>query len=269
MKDPAVLIYFDKWISSTNGMRAEFRAWYFDLIIHQYDKGGIPTDVDELAGICRVRPSEYDSFKQMVEQVLKHKFELIDGKYHNRVIGEVLRKREEFKDKRERSGNIGVVIKQAKALSWCTDAMLMRLKDHLFSLDIKEVVKFKDNQVLEHLLKLYIDVDEDVNKDLDKGKGGMGEKPLRDSFEDPNITRHNSYMKQCLIDQVWKEAIFIQKVTFEKTIETDLKNYCTHLISQAENKASLKDFKSHFVNWKNKRNQDPKTQTSGKPKFSG
>ena len=61
----------------------------------------------------------------------------------------------------------------------------------------------------------------------------------------------------------------MQKVTSEKNIETDLKNYCTHLISQAENKNSLKDFKGHFVNWKNKRNQDPKTQVSTKPKFAG
>ena len=165
MKDPAVLIYFDKWISSTNGMRADFRAWYFDLIIHQYDKGFVPLDLDELAGICRVRPSEYDSFKQMVEQVVKQKFEIIEGVYHNKVIGEVLTKRQEFKDKRERSGNIGVIIKSAKAISWCTEAMLLRLKDHLFSLEINEILKLKDNQVLEQMLKLYIneDVDEDIN----------------------------------------------------------------------------------------------------------
>lgn len=74
-KDPAALIYIDKWISSTNGMQASFRAWYFDLLLYQYDKGELPNDEDELAGICRVRPSEYNLFKQMVEQVDKRLLE--------------------------------------------------------------------------------------------------------------------------------------------------------------------------------------------------
>lgn len=178
MKDPAVLIYFDKWISSTNGMKADFRAWYFDLLIHQYDKGFVPIDIDELAGICRVRPSEYQMFNQMVEQVVKQKFSVVDGFYRNTVVDEVLRKREIFKDKREKSGNIGVVIKLAKSLNIANEAQLDRLKNYLYSLEVEKISEFKNKQVVEHLLNLYIN--EDVNEDYNtgKGKGGMGEKPL-------------------------------------------------------------------------------------------
>lgn len=163
MKDPAVLIYFDKWISATNGMKAEFRAWYFDLLIYQYDKGFVPSDEDELAGICRVRPSEYDLFKQMLNQVLNQKFSLCeDGNYRNGFASEILQKRKEFKDKRARSGNIGVIIRTALLLGF-KETHIEKLKLYLFELDESELDKHKDKQVLNHLLNLYID--EDVNKD--------------------------------------------------------------------------------------------------------
>jgi len=174
MKDPAVLIYFDKWIASTNGMKADFRAWYMDLMIYQFDKGGIPDDEDAIAGICRVLPSEYDKFKQMLKQVLKQKFKLIDGYYINEVMHEVLQKRKDFKEKRSKSGNIGVVVKTAKAMECFTDLQLKEIKDKLYLMEDDEIVKYKDKQMLkqmlQQLLKLYIDVD--VIKDVfevDKG----------------------------------------------------------------------------------------------------
>jgi hypothetical protein len=165
MKDPAVLIYFDKWISSTNGMKAEFRAWYFDLLIYQYDKGAIPNDMDEIAGICRVRPSEYDLFKQMVKQVLEQKFKLgEDNMYRNPIASDVLRKREEFIEKRSRSGNIGVVIKSALTIKGFKPH-INKLKEKLFNMSDTEIENLKDKQVLEQMLKLFINVnvDEDIN----------------------------------------------------------------------------------------------------------
>lgn len=163
MKDPAVLIYFDKWIAATNGMRADFRAWYFDLLLYQYDKGFIPNDEDELCGICRVRPSEQANFKQMVEQVLKQKFKQTELGWSNEVMMDVIRKREAFKEKRAKSGNIGVVIKLAHTIKGFNNKHIERLKRNLYQLSIDEVEKHKDKHVLNHLLKLYIDVDEDVD----------------------------------------------------------------------------------------------------------
>lgn len=167
-KDPCVLVYFDKWISSTNGMNADFRSWYFDLLIYQYDKKGIPNDLDFIAGICRVRPSEYDRFKQMLEQVLKQKFSKCeDGLLRNNAMQEVLEKRETFKAKRELSGTIGQIMKIAKSIKGFKDKYLEQLKEDLFGLDIEQVRKHMDKQVLEQTLKLYIDVNEDVNVNKD------------------------------------------------------------------------------------------------------
>ncbi|SHH95614.1 Uncharacterized conserved protein YdaU, DUF1376 family [Chryseobacterium oranimense] len=166
-KDPAVLIYFDKWISSTNGMKAHYRAWYMDLLMYQYDNPeGIPDDKDFIAGICRVLPSEYELFKQMLEQVLEQKFELIGNKWVNHVANEIISKRQDFKAKRTKSGNIGVIIKLAKTIKGFTPKYLTKLKEYLFEMDIKEIEKAKDKQVLEQMLKLYVDEDEDEDEDI-------------------------------------------------------------------------------------------------------
>jgi len=154
-----------KWIASTNGMRADFRAWYLDLFVYQYDKGGIPNDEDFIAGICRVRPSEYELFKQMLEQVLKQKFVLgEDNLYRNMVATEVLKKREQFLDKRKKSGTIGQIIKMAKEIKGFSKYLDL-LKTDLFEMELDDLNKQMDKQVLEQKLKLYINVDVDVNKD--------------------------------------------------------------------------------------------------------
>lgn len=176
MKDPAALIYMDKWISATNGMKAEFRAWYMDLLIYQYDKGAIPNDPDEIAGICRVRPSEYDLFKQMLKQVLEQKFSKNeDGNWINKTASEVISKRKNYKDKRIKSGTIGGIVKKAKQISGFKNSFLERLKSELYEKDISELEDYKNENLLKHLLTLYINEDEDVNINKDK-KGGVGEK---------------------------------------------------------------------------------------------
>lgn len=167
-KDPAVLIYFDKWISSTNGMKAHFRAWYMDLLLYQYDNPeGIPDDNDFIAGICRVLPSEYQMLEQMLEQVLKQKFELVNGKWINSVASEIISKRQDFKSKRSKSGNIGVIIKLAKTIKGFNNKHLTKLKESLYQMNDEEIEKAKDKQVLEQMLKLYVNVDVDVNINKD------------------------------------------------------------------------------------------------------
>jgi hypothetical protein len=65
----------------------------------------------------------------------------------------------------------------------------------------------------------------------------------------------DDFALQCLKDQIWKEAIFMQKVLNPSNIEFALKDYNIHLIQQGEIKNSLKDYKSHFVNWVKKKKE--------------
>lgn len=74
-KDPAALLYIDNWLISTKEMKADERGWYLNLILHQYDKGDLPNDIEELANMADVRISEYSRFEQAWEQVLKPELE--------------------------------------------------------------------------------------------------------------------------------------------------------------------------------------------------
>jgi len=93
-KDPAALLYIDKWLVATTEMKADARAYYMDLILFQFDKGSLPNDIEELANICRVRVSEFNNFKQVFEQVLKQKFKQNnEGRLENEFAKEIIQKR--------------------------------------------------------------------------------------------------------------------------------------------------------------------------------
>ena len=112
MKDPAILLYKDKWLIATKGMKADCKGWYLNLIIFQHDLGDLPNDLDELSVLCDVRPSEYSRFEQVFEQVLRQKFELNDrGRLENSFAREILQNREKFIKKRSDAGKISYIKK--------------------------------------------------------------------------------------------------------------------------------------------------------------
>ena len=141
-KDPACLFYIDTWLSATAEMDSDVRGWYLNLILHQYDKKDLPNDLEKLAVLAGVKFSEFERFKQMFEQVLKHKFKLNDeNRLENDYAKTILKNREMFKDARSKSGSIGVVIKMAKSIEGFEDMYIDKLKKHLYNLneeDIKE-----------------------------------------------------------------------------------------------------------------------------------
>lgn len=165
MKDPAALLYVDKWIASTQGMAADERGWYMDLILHQHDKGSVPMDRDVLAGICRVRPSEFKRFEQVFEQVLVHKFEQTgEQTYINPVMFEILRLREKHQEKKSFAGNMSVLVNKCRMLK-ASDYKISRLKEDIKNdaLDYS-IEELKDEQVLQQVLQLYIDEDVVVDR---------------------------------------------------------------------------------------------------------
>ena len=180
MKDPAALIYIDKYYSGTSGMSADFRGWYFDLIMYQYDKGGIPNNEDDIYSICRTKPSEFERFKLFLKQVLKQKYKLIDGKYINETAEELITKRKNFKDKRTKSGTVGYLIKLFNGFDFAKKMDIEKVKAFLYNLDTKELNQAKDKQMLKQMLKqkreLYINVDvnEDINKDKTENENFEG-----------------------------------------------------------------------------------------------
>jgi hypothetical protein len=170
LKDPAVLFYIDTWLSATAEMDSDVRGWYLNLILHNYDKKSLPNDIEKLALLAGVKFSEFERFKQMFEQVLKQKFKQNDeGRLENDYTKNILQAREQFKDKRAKSGTIGYIVKLANTIKGIKDKQIASLKEHLYTLEIEEIEKYKDKQVLEQMLeqmlKLYINKNKDENKD--------------------------------------------------------------------------------------------------------
>lgn len=170
MKDPAALLYIDKWITATTEMRANARAYYMDLILFQFDKGSLPNDIEELANICRVRISEFNMFKQVFEQVLKHKFVINDeGRLINEFANEIITKRQKFIEKRSNAGKLSYVLKYFRANFKITKKLEKFIKDNIdLDFDIKNEQVLK--QVFKQISELYIneDEDEDENKNEDR-----------------------------------------------------------------------------------------------------
>ena len=185
-KDPAALLYIDNWLVSTKCMKADERGWYLNLVLHQYDKGELPYDIEELANLADVRISEFERFKQAWEQVLKHKFKQNEnGNLENPNAKEIIRRRENFKDKRSASGKIGYIVKFAINKLKATQEQIEFIKSNINidEIDTKNEQVLK--QMLEQIIKLYIngDKDKDINKDIDKGvQGDKKKKPDPDEL---------------------------------------------------------------------------------------
>lgn len=164
-KDPAALIYIDTWLSSTAEMDADCRGWYLNLVLHQFDKGSLPNDIEKLAQLASVRFSEFERFKQVFEQVLKQKFGLCeDGRLRNAKAYTIIQGRQKFTEKRSKSGSVGVIVKLAVSIGF-KKKEIERLKSDLYS-DELDLESAKDKQVLEQMLKLYRNGDEDVNENI-------------------------------------------------------------------------------------------------------
>ena len=164
MKDPAVLFFIDTWLSATAEMDSDTKGWYLDLILHQYDKKDLPNDIENLAKLAGVKFSEYERFKQVFEQVLKHKFEQNSlGRLENPIAKEIIRKREVFKAKRSDAGRVGYFIKYVNQVFKPKKELLKFIRDNVnvSDIDLKNEQMLK--QMFEHMLKLYTNGDGNNN----------------------------------------------------------------------------------------------------------
>jgi len=93
---PYMPLMMGDWIRGTRGMKAEVKGVYVGLLIHQYDNGFIPADLDEL----RLIEPEIDK----VWDKLKDKFKHIDNQ---RLVNEKLEEVRAFFNKQKQNGSLG------------------------------------------------------------------------------------------------------------------------------------------------------------------
>lgn len=248
MKDPAALLYIDKWLVSTKGMKASARGWYLNLILHQYDKGSLPNNIEDLADFADVKHSEFEEFKQVFEQVLKQKFvENEDGRLINKFAQEIIQKRESFKEKRSESGKWSYILKYIRKNHLQNKDFELFLKDNIdLNFDIK------NKQLLEQVFKqnyeLYINENEDKNINIDLSKKEIqnfqNSKPIILPFKFSEISdelKRNSQTKEfCIRTYKIKENQFTEFIDFFIGLNND----------HSENEiVCFKEWNKHFKEW--------------------
>lgn len=192
-KDPAALLYIDKWLVSTKGMKANAKGWYLNLILFQYDLGDLPTDIEELANLCDVRISEFEEFKQVFEQVLKQKFEVNENnRLENSFAKEILKKRESFIEKRSDAGKLSYILKYFKSNFKVNKGLESFIKENIdLTIDTKNEQVLK--QVFKQISELYINVNKDVNKDdnINKKEGQIDFETFWNLYDLKVGSKHN------------------------------------------------------------------------------
>jgi uncharacterized protein YdaU (DUF1376 family) len=161
MKNPAVLLYISDWLTSTAEMDADCRGWYLNLLLHHYDKGSLPFEVENLALLAGVKHSEYNRFEHVFEHMLKHKFELNnEGRLINARAIAILQKRETYEAIRSDSGKISWIIRYFKKhyKDYCTKDFVDFVKTKLKSFKIDDIDTKSEHMLkhmFEHMFKLY------------------------------------------------------------------------------------------------------------------
>lgn len=93
-------LYYQRLLTSTIGWTDEELGCYLRLLIHQFDKGSIPSDMKE---ICRIAPSAKKHWK-----LLSTKFKDDGaGGLVNEVMLEVMEKKERIKERNQENGSKG------------------------------------------------------------------------------------------------------------------------------------------------------------------
>lgn len=74
MKDPAFLLYYKDFDNDTADWEPEALGWYMRLLFFQAGNGHIPSDIEEIAQIARVKFSEYQKFQSVWKKRISVKF---------------------------------------------------------------------------------------------------------------------------------------------------------------------------------------------------
>lgn len=201
-KDPACLFYIDKWFLATKEMKADCRGWFLNLILLQYDKGSLPSDMEELANFADVRVSEYEKFQQVFEQVLKHKFEEVEIngeiRLQNPFARDILMNRSQFLDKRSNAGKFSYITKfiYKYITKKKNEIEFIKSNINISELDLKNEQVLK--QVLKQTLELLISVDVSVNKGLSIN----GEKDALIPPKTIDLSKEHLFIHDPLFDKV-------------------------------------------------------------------
>ncbi len=175
---PYMPLMMGDWIRGTRGMKAEVRGVYISLLIHQYDNGFLPDDLEEL----RLIEPEIDK----VWDKLKSKFQKqSDGKLLNIKLEEVRK----FFNKQKENGDKGGRPKNPN----------------------NNPNNNPEENPNSNLHNTEHDIDYDI--ELDNGKGGVGEKPNsgKSVFDAENEILKNEIMFEQILMKTKKDEVYAKE----------------------------------------------------------
>ncbi|MEM1337293.1 MAG: hypothetical protein AAGF96_06060 [Bacteroidota bacterium] len=186
-KDFTFPFLYKEWLVSTQGMDADVRGWYINLLAHQADKGALPNDIESLAELAGVKFSKYVRFKECFNHTLAAKFPVNeDGNRANEIMKGIKDERDNYKANQRRRGIVGAFIKiqrkthNLKKSQW--DSISKELMNVDFTkskneIDIALSIRFK------HTLQAFID-SEDDNESNSKDNDDEDHTELWPTFDD-------------------------------------------------------------------------------------
>ena len=211
-------------------MDADCRGWYLNLLLHNYDKGDLPTDIEKLAVLCNVKFSEFQRFEHVFKQVIEQKFEVLEGgRLSNLRTQTILKAREQFKEKRSNAGKTSYLMrffyknfpKQAK-----NKTLTSFIRENLDT-----EIDTKNEQMIEHMFKHLFELyrNENENKDeveyIDNGNGEKKEFDFSKSSEEFKNYFLNQFIespKQKKKSKELKIKILIDLQSYDEPFAIDL-----------------------------------------------
>lgn len=261
-KDFTFPFYYKEWLVSTQGMPADIRGWYVNLLCHQADKGSLPNEMEDLAELAGVKISEYQRFVDGFNQWLNPKFnQNNNGGLENAKMKAVLDGRQEYLQNQSRKSTVAVFVRRKRKEYnfendvWKTvSAELMKVE--VAYLSKKETYKKYEvwwNQWFNHRLNPSIEDENDNNNIyIDSIKGGVGEKQPMDEPWHLDVLK-----KEVENSTTWKEQV-VRSVSQNHqdftmaSVDTYLEEFDVYLKNTGDEVKTLKDYKKHFFHWLDK-----------------
>lgn len=136
--DPAFLFYAKDWLSGTTDMSIQEKGVYIDLLAHQHQSGGLPTDINRLARMVHLSKDEF----LVIWEYLKVKFIEKDGVLQNRKLVKVISARSEHAESRTIIGTFGSLMRELQA----SEGAKYYIRKKFFYKDFVET--YNENKVL-------------------------------------------------------------------------------------------------------------------------
>lgn len=143
-KDPAFLFYSKDWIEGTAELMPNEKGVFVDLLAHQHQKKGLPTDINRLARLVGLSFEEFEK----IWVIIGDKFEEFEGRLFNKKLLKVMDSRSEKGKKNTIIGIFSGILRKEKPSE----------KEYTFvknSFNYEEFMRFDSERIYERIYEWY------------------------------------------------------------------------------------------------------------------